>query len=96
MLSKEQPALPANDQLGFRGITRFKARGQALPVQIDPDGRPWALMEDLLRRYYLSAHWDADQRRVLIAATDVAPTCRDDALQATVGWPLVEMALQSI
>lgn len=92
----DQPALPANDQLAFRGITRIEARGQALPVQIDPDGRSWALMADLLRRYDLSAHWDADQRRVLIAATDVAPTCRDDALQATVGWPLVEMALQSV
>ena len=53
-------------------------------------------MVDLLQRYDLSAQCDANQRRVLIAATDVAPTCRDDALQATVGWPLVEMALQSI
>ena len=38
--------------------------------------------------------WDADQRRVLIAAADVAPTYCDDAVQAAVGWPLVEMALQ--
>ena len=30
----------------------------------------------------------------LIAAADVAPTYRDDAVQAAVGWPLVEMALQ--
>ena len=26
---------------------------------------------------------------------DVAPTFRDDAVQASVGWPLVEMTLQS-
>ena len=52
------------------------------------------MMADLLQRYDLSAKWDADQRRVLIAAADVAPTYRDDAVQAAVGWPLVEMALQ--
>ena len=51
-------------------------------------------MADLLERYDLQAHWDAGQRRVLIAAEDVAPTYRDDAVQADVGWPLVEMALQ--
>ena len=30
-----------------------------------------------------------------IGALDVAPTFRDDAVQASVGWPLVEMTLQS-
>ena len=94
VLSAEGPALPANDRLAFRGITSIEARGQALPVQIDADGRSWALMADLLERYDLQAHWDADQRRVLLAAEDVAPTYRDDAVQADVGWPLVEMALQ--
>ena len=63
-------------------------------MQIDADGRSWALMVDLLKRYDLSAHWDGDQHRVLIAASDVALTYRDDAVQAAVGWPLVEMALQ--
>ena len=63
-------------------------------MQIDADGRSWSLMVDLLQRYDLTADWDGDQRRVLIAASDVAPTYRDDAVQAAVGWPLVEMALQ--
>jgi len=63
-------------------------------VQINADGRSWALMVDLLQRYDLTADRDGDQRRVLIAASDVAPTYRDDAVQAAVGWPLVEMALQ--
>ena len=94
VLSAEEPVLPANDRLAFRGITSIEARGRELPVQIDADGRSWALMADLLERYDLQAHWDADQRRVLIAAEDVAPTYRDDAVQADVGWPLVEMALQ--
>ena len=62
-------------------------------MQIDADGRSWALMVDLLQRYDLAAHWDRDQRRVLIAAADVAPTYRGDAVQVSVGWPLVEMAL---
>ena len=86
--------MPADDRLAFRGVTSIEARGQELSVQIDADGRSWALMADLLQRYDLSAQWDADQRRVLIAAADVAPTYRDDAVQAAVGWPLVEMALQ--
>ena len=95
VLSAEEPVLPANDRLAFRGITSIEARGRELPVQIDADGRSWALMADLLERYDLQAHWDAGQRRVLIAADDVAPTYRDDAVQADVGWPLVEMALQA-
>ena len=95
VLSAEEPVLPANDRLAFRGITSIEARGRELPVQIDADGRSWALMADLLERYDLQAHWDAGQRRVLIAAEDVAPTYRDDAVQADVGWPLVEMALQA-
>ena len=47
---------------------------RSLSVQIDADGRSWALMVDLLQRYDLAADWDGDQRRVLIAASDVAPT----------------------
>jgi len=34
-------------------------------------------------------------RRILIGALDVAPTFRDHAVQASVGWSLVEMTLQS-
>ena len=63
-------------------------------MQIDADGRSWALMVDLLQRFDLAAHWDGDQRRVLIAASDVAPIYRDDAVQAAVGWPLVEDRLR--
>ena len=94
LLNGDELAPPASDRLAFRGVTSIEARGQELSVQIDADGRSWGLMADLLQRYDLSAHWDADQRRVLIAAADVAPTYRDDAVQAAVGWPLVEMALQ--
>ncbi len=95
LLRGDELAPPAIDRLTFHGVTNIEARGQLLPVQIDADGRSWALMEDLLQRYDLSPQWDANQRRVLIAARDVAPTYRDDAVQATVGWPLVEMALES-
>ena len=94
MLNGDELAPPASDRLAFRGLASIEARGQELSVQIDADGRSWALMADLLQRYDLAAHWDGDQRRVLIAASDVAPTYRDDAVQAAVGWPLVEMALQ--
>ena len=93
LLSEQAPASLESDRLVFRGATSIEARGHELPVQIDADGRSWALMVDLLQRYDLDAHWDPDQRRVLISAADVAPTYRDDAVQAAVGWPLVEMAL---
>ena len=72
----------------------LSAEDPALPVQIDAHGRSSALMADLLRRYDLPAHWDVDQRKVLIAAAHVVPTYRDDAVQVAVGWPLVEVALE--
>ena len=70
LLSGDELAPPASDRLAFRGLTSIEARGKELSVQIDADGRSWALMVDLLQRYDLAAHWDPDQRRVLIAATD--------------------------
>ena len=67
MLSAKEPGLPADDRLAYRGLTCTEVRGQPLPVQINADGRSWALMADLLQRYDLSAQWDADQRNLLIA-----------------------------
>ena len=40
--------------------------------------------------------WDASLRRILIEALDVAPTYRVDVVQASVGWPLVELTLQAV
>ena len=45
--------------------------------------------------YEISYAWDASLRRILIGALDLAPTFRDDAVQASVGWPLVELTLQT-
>ena len=84
LLNGDELAPPESDRLAFRGVTSIEARGKELSVQIDADGRSWALMVDLLQRYDLAAQWDGDQRRVLIAASDVAPTYRDDAVQAPV------------
>ena len=42
----------------------MEACGKELSVQIDADGRSWALMVDLLQRYDLAAQWDGDQRLV--------------------------------
>ena len=50
---------------------------------------------DLLRRYEIPYGWNSSPCRILIGAVDVAPTYRDDAVQASVGWPLVEFNLQS-
>ena len=81
--------------LEFRGTTRIQARGRDLSVQLDALGRSWALAADLLERYELPFTWDTSSRRVLISALDVSPTFREDGVQAEVGWPLFEMALQS-
>ena len=81
--------------LAFRGETVIQARAQDLAVQIDAEGRSWALLADLLERYAISHDWDAGQRRIRIGALDVAPTYREDGVQASIGWPLVELSLQS-
>lgn len=87
--------LPEGQRLAFRGETLIQARGMDLTVQIDADGRSWALLADLLERYEISHSWDASRRRILIGSRDVAPTYRDDGVQASIGWPLVELSLQS-
>ena len=81
--------------LVFKGETVIQARGADLAVQIDALGRSWAIAADLLSRYEISYAWDVSLRRILIGALDVAPTFSDDAVQASVGWPLVELTLQT-
>ncbi|QNG27742.1 N-acetylmuramoyl-L-alanine amidase [Synechococcus sp. HK01-R] len=82
-------------QLSFKGATTIEARGEALAVAIDSEGRSWALAATLLERYRIPHAWDANQRRILIGSLDVAPTYRDDSVQASVGWPLFTMTLQT-
>ena len=89
--SSPTPAAP----LLFKGETVIRARGADLAVQIDALGRSWAIAADLLSRYEISYAWDASLRRILIGALDEAPTYRDNAVQASVGWPLVELTLQT-
>ena len=57
-------------------------------------GRPGA-GGDLLERYGIPYAWNASERQIMIGALDVAPTYRDDSVQASVGWPLFTMTLQS-
>ena len=82
-------------KLEFQGTTLIKARGEDLAVQIDEEGRSWARLTDLLHRYEIAHIWDAKSKRLLIGALDVAPTFRDDAVQDSIGWPLMEVALQT-
>ena len=81
--------------LFFKGETVIHTRGADLAVQIDVLGRSWTIAADLPSRYEIYYAWDASLRRILIGALDVAPTYRDDALQVSVGWPLVELTLQT-
>ena len=93
--STSQTPSPSTDRLIFKSNTTIQARGDALDVAIDSKERSWALAADLLERYGIPHAWDANQRRILIGALDVAPTYRDDSVQASVGWPLFTMTLQT-
>lgn len=64
-------------------------------MHIDALGCSWAIAADLLSRYEIPYGWDASLRRILIGVLDVAPTSRDSAVQVSVGWPLVELTLQT-
>ncbi|WP_457767591.1 hypothetical protein [Cyanobium sp. ULC082] len=54
----------------------------------------WALAADLLALYDIPYEWNPAQRRILIGSTDIAPTYRDDGVQASIGHPQFEMGLQ--
>ena len=73
------------ERLTFRGFTVIKAKESDLAVQIDHEGRSWARLVDLLQRNEIALVWDAESKCILIGALDVAPTFRDDALQASIG-----------
>ena len=94
-LLRGDPSPEPPSPLAFKGETVIQARGADLAVQIDDQGRSWAIAADLLSRYEIPHAWDVSLRRILIGALDVAPTYRDDAVQASVGWPLVELTLQT-
>ena len=86
---------PATPQLSFKRSSSMQARGQILTVDLDEHGISWALAADLLALYDLTYTWDAEGRRILVGSLDVAPSFQEDQVQPSVGWPLVEMALQS-
>ena len=86
---------PATPQLSFKRSSTMQARGQSLTVDLDEHGISWALTADLLELYDLPYTWDAEGRRILVGSLDVAPSFQEDQVQPSVGWPLVEMALQS-
>lgn len=85
---------PAAEPLQFRRAGSIAARGLPLHTQIDEHGRSWALAADLLERYELPFQWEASRQRILVGALDVVPLYQEDGVQASVGWPLVELTLQ--
>ena len=92
LLSGEAASGPA--PLQFRRTDSIEARGLPLATEIDANGSSWALATALLERYELPFQWDASHRRILVGALDVVPRFQDDAVQASVGWPLFEMTLE--
>ena len=96
LLDKPDSKQAVGATLEFQGTTLIKARGKDLAVQIDNEGRSWARLTDLLQRYEIAHVWDAEAKRLLIGALDVAPTFRDDAVQDSIGWQLMEVALQLV
>jgi hypothetical protein len=80
--------------LAFRRSATMAARGTELAVEIDANATSWALAADLLALYDIPYEWNPAQRRILIGSTDIAPTYREDGVQASIGHPLFEMGLQ--
>ena len=91
---RREAATPSAEPLQFRRGDSIEARGSRLDTQIDTNSSSWALAAELLDRYDIPYDWDAAHRRLLIGALDVVPLYLDDTVQASVGWPLFEMALQ--
>lgn len=89
-----EPGPPPAEPLRFVRSSAIAARGEPLATQIDEHGSSWALAAELLERYELAFAWDASRRRLLVGALDVVPLYREDAVQASVGWPLFEITLQ--
>ena len=85
---------PEPEPLQFLRSSAIQARGEPLATAIDEHGSSWALAAELLERYGLAFEWDGQRRRILVGALDVVPLFREDAVQASVGWPLVEITLQ--
>jgi hypothetical protein len=94
LLSTPQKPDVEKAPLLFRRDTTMEARGRDLAVAIDANGTSWALAADLLTLYDIPYEWNPGQRRILIGSTDIAPTYRDDGVQASIGHPLFEMSLQ--
>lgn len=84
----------AAEPLRFLRAGTIAARGEPLATEIDANGSSWALAAELLERYGLPFEWDAGRRRILVGALDVVPLYGEDAVQRSVGWPLVELTLQ--
>jgi hypothetical protein len=84
----------AGPPLQFVRASAITARGEPLATRIDGHGSSWALAAELLDRYELAYSWDATRRRILVGALDLVPLYGEDAVQASVGWPLFEITLQ--
>jgi len=89
----DRPVAPAPQPLQFRRSDTITARGLPLATQVDEHGRSWALAAELLERYELPYQWEASRQRILVGALDVVPLYQEDGVQASVGWPLVELTL---
>jgi len=94
ILRGEPQAAAGPEPLQLVRESQIQARGEALATRIDQHGHSWALAAALLERYELAYSWEASSRRILVGALDVVPLYREDAVQASVGWPLVEITLQ--
>ena len=64
-------------------------------MQINHQSLSLAIAAYLLSRYEIPYAWDASLRRIMIGALVVAPTYLDDAMQASISWPFVELTLHT-
>jgi hypothetical protein len=70
------------------------ALGEELDVLIDANGVTWAKVSKLLSIYGIPYLWDADERRILLGATDILPRYCEDMVAPKPGLATFELALQ--
>ena len=91
MVSGQEPP----DRLQFRGVAKIKVLCTTLKVQLDEHGRSWAPATELLDRYQISYRWDDASQRILVDTIDVVTTCREEAVQRSLGCPIFELSIPS-
>ncbi|MEB3333293.1 MAG: N-acetylmuramoyl-L-alanine amidase [Synechococcaceae cyanobacterium] len=92
-LAGQSPAAAVHPLAGSTART-MEILDQTIEVLVDSSGSSWARVSTLLGAYGIPYIWDAEERRILVGACDVAPRHSRNRITAAPGLPTFELALQ--